>query len=338
MRRLSREAVFGIVCGVLVVATLGYVGFAALRPAGQPAAAAATSVSDPRLRALLLAPHLVFLQPSGADPTQDVVSVAPLQQGTTVRYETDLRCQRAYFAGGHGICVGRDLVGSNFFFDDRFQAGRTFAQPGLTSRARVSADGRYAASTVFVTGHSYSSPGFSTSTVIADVVTGTSVDLERFAVTRDGQRLSSPDFNFWGVTFAADSNRFYATLGTNGHTYLIQGDLAARTAKVLTDGVECPSLSPDGTRIVYKHAVPGAQREWRLHVLDLRTMSDTTLAETRGVDDQAEWLDDARVAYGLQDQGPPATLDVNLWTVPADGTGTPSLFLAHATSPAVVRG
>ena len=338
IRRLPREAVFGIVCGVIVVATLGYVGFAALHPAAQPSAAAATSVADPRLRALLREPHLVFLQPSGADPTQDVVSVAPLQQGTTVRYETDLRCQRAYFAGGHGICVGRDLVGSSFFFNDRFVAGRTFAQPGLTSRARVSADGRYAASTVFVTGHSYNTPGFSTNTVITDVATGAPVDLERFAVFKDGQKISAPDFNFWGVTFAADSNRFYATLGTNGHTYLIQGDVAARTAKVVTDGVECPSLSPDGTRIVYKHAVPGAQREWRLHVLDLRTMSDTTLAETRGVDDQAEWLDDARVAYGLQDQGPPATLDVNLWTVAADGTGTPSLYLSHATSPAVVRG
>jgi hypothetical protein len=337
MRRLPREAVFGIVCGVLAVATLGYVGFAALHPAAQPAPAAATSAGDPRLRALLNEPHLVFLQPSGADPTQDVVSVAPLEQGTTVRYETDLRCQRAYFAGGHGVCVGRDLVGTNFVFDDRFQAGRTFAQPGLTSRARVSADGRYAASTVFVTGHSYNTPGFSTNTVITDVATGASVDLERFTVSRDGQRISSPDFNFWGVTFAADSNRFYATLGTNGHTYLIEGDVAARTAKVLTDGVECPSLSPDGTRIAYKHAVPGAQREWRLHVLDLRTMADATLAETRSVDDQAEWLDNSRITYGLQDQGPPATLDVNLWTVPADGTGTPALFLRHATSPAVVR-
>jgi len=336
MPRLSREVWFGIVVGLLVVVTLGYVGFAALYPSGSPANASTTTASDPRLRALLAEPHLVFLKPSGADPTQDVVSVAPLQQGTTERFETGLHCQRAYFAGGHGVCVGRDLVGSGFFFDDSFTAGRTFSQPGLTSRARVSADGKSASSTVFVTGHSYNSPGFSTSTLITDVATGSSVDLERFTVTKDGQRIQAPDFNFWGVTFAADSNRFYATLGTNGHTYLIEGDVANRTARVLTDGVECPSLSPDGTRIAYKHALPGAQREWRLHVLDLRTMADTALAETRNVDDQAEWLDNSRVTYGLQDQGPPATLDVNLWSVPANGTGTPTLFLAHATSPAVV--
>lgn len=337
LRRLSREAVFGIVCGVLVVVTLAYVGFAALHPAATPSNVAATSVTDPELAALLRQPHLVFLQPSGADPSQDVVSVAPLAQGTTERFATDLRCQRVYFAGGAGICVGRDMIGSNFFFDDRFQAGRTFAQPGLTSRARVSRDGKYASSTVFVTGHSYNTPGFSTNTLITNVATGASVDLERFTVTKDGQRISSPDFNFWGVTFAADSNTFYATLGTNGHTYLIEGDVAARTARVVTDGVECPSLSPDGTRIAYKHAVPGGQREWRIHVLDLRTMTDTALAETRSVDDQVEWLDDSHVAYGLQDEGPPPTLDVNLWTVPADGSGAPSIFLKHASSPAVVR-
>jgi hypothetical protein len=337
MRRLPREAVFGIVCGALVVVTLGYVGYAALHPSPAPPNAAATSVSDPRLRALLQQPHLVFLQPSGADPTQDVVTVAPLQQGTTERFETGLRCQRAYFAGGHGICVGRDMVGSGFFFDDRFSVGRGFAEPGLTSRARVSPDGRFAASTVFVTGHSYSTPGFSTQTLITDVATGATVNLERFTVTKDGQRIQAPDFNFWGVTFAADGNRFYATLGTNGHSYLIEGDRAARTARVLADGVECPSLSPDGTRVAYKRALPGDQRHWRLHVLDLRTLADTTLAEPRSVDDQAEWLDASRIAYGLQDEGPPPTLDVNLWTVPADGTGAPALFLAHAASPAVVR-
>jgi hypothetical protein len=139
------------------------------------------------------------------------------------------------------------------------------------------------------------------------------------------------------VTFARDGNRFYATLGTGGHAYLIEGDRAARTARVLADEVECPSLSPDGTRIAYKRPVPGAQRRWRLHVLDLRTMADTALAETRSVDDQVEWLDASHVAYGLQDEGPPPTLDVNLWAVPADGSGSAALYLAHAASPAVVR-
>ncbi len=320
-----------ILCAVLVAAAVSCAGQGAPQPASRPA------VPDPQLEGLLRQPHLVFLQPSGADPTQDVVSVAPLQQGTTVRVETGLRCARAYFAGGRGICLGRDATGTGFFFDDRFQAGRSFRQPGLVSRARVSHDGRFAASTVFVTGHDYSATGFSTETVITDVASGSEVNLERFTVTRDGQRIQAEDFNFWGVTFAADGSRFYATLGTGGHAYLVEGDRTARTARVVADGVECPSLSPDGTRVAYKRRLPGQQRRWRLHVLDLRTMGDTALAETRSVDDQVEWLDDSRIAYGVQDEGPPPTLDVNLWTVPADGSGAPAMFLAHAASPAVVR-
>jgi hypothetical protein len=336
---VSRRALFAVICAAAVVLGVAYVGYAALRtPARTAAPAAAASNGDLRLRAVLRQPHLVFLTPSGGDPTQNRVTVAPLQQGATARVETGLRCSRAYFAGGHGICLGQNLTGAGFLFDDRFQPGRTFAQPGLPSRTRVSPDGRFAASTVFVTGHSYSTPGFSTQTLITDVASGQSLDLERLTVTKDGQRIQSPDFNFWGVTFAADGNRFYATLGTGGHSYLVEGNRPARTGRVLVDAVECPSLSPDGTRVAYKRPVPGAQRRWRLHVLDLRTMADTALAETRSIDDQVEWLDAAHIAYGLQDEGPPPTLDVNLWTVPTDGTGHPAVYLPHATSPAVVPG
>ena len=43
-------------------------------------------------------------------------------------------------------------------------------------------------------------------------------NLEELAVFRDGARLEAPDFNFWGVTFAADSDRFYATLATGARS------------------------------------------------------------------------------------------------------------------------
>jgi hypothetical protein len=189
---------------------------------------------------------------------------------------------------------------------------------------------------VFVTGHSYASAGFSTQTLVYDTTSGAATDLEGFTITRDGSQIQSPDLNFWGVTFAGGP-RFYATLGTGGHTYLVDGDLQRHTARVLRDGVECPSLSPDGTRIVYKARVAGSgDRRWRLHVLDLGTMSDTALGETRSVDDQSEWLDDRTVLYGLNDEGPPATLDVNLWALPVAG-GAPTLYLRHAASPAVQR-
>ena len=106
---------------------------------------------------------------------------------------------------------------------------------------------------------------------------------------------------------------------------------------VRTDA-ECPSLSPDGTRVAYKKRLgsnkPG---EWRLAVLDLSTGRETLLAETRSVDDQAEWLDDHQVLYGLSRQGAEGTIS-DIWAVPADGTGAPRVLIAQASSPAVVAG
>ena len=63
-------------------------------------------------------------------------------------------------------------------------------------------------------------------------------------------------------------------------------------------------------------------------MLDLATMRETPLAETRSVDDQVEWLDDGHVLYGASQQ---------VWSAPADGSGRPTRFIAQAESPAVLR-
>jgi hypothetical protein len=96
---------------------------------------------------------------------------------------------------------------------------------------------------------------------------------------------------------------------------------------VIRDNVECPSLSPDGTRIGYKKLIDD-EGHWRLHVLDLASGADVALAETRSVDDQLEWRDDHNLLYQFGD---------DVWTVPADGSGAPKLYIKHAGSPAVVR-
>jgi hypothetical protein len=100
---------------------------------------------------------------------------------------------------------------------------------------------------------------------------------------------------------------------------------------VLRDGVECPSLSPDGTRIAFKARVPGSGglggARWRLSVLSLDTLVDHPLAETRSVDDQAEWLDNGTVLYSVES---------DTYAVPADGSGAPRLFAHRADSPAVL--
>jgi hypothetical protein len=55
------------------------------------------------------------------------------------------------------------------------------------------------------------------------------MSLESFSVTVNGHPDDDSDHNIWGVTIAADDNRFYATLSTDGERYLVEGDLTART-------------------------------------------------------------------------------------------------------------
>jgi hypothetical protein len=156
-------------------------------------------------------------------------------------------------------------------------------------------------------------------------------------VTRDGAPFQAVDFNFWGVTFARDGDRFYATLSTGGRTYLVEGRLSKRTARVLASNVECPSLSPDERRIAFKRRVPRFGRMlWRIGVIDVSSGAERVLEpEERNVDDQVEWLDDLSLLYALPDDRIGGRS--NLWKIGADGSSAPQLFLANAESPAVVR-
>ena len=81
---------------------------------------------------------------------------------------------------------------------------------------------------------------------------------------------------------------------TKATTYLVRGDLGLRKLTVLHENVECPSLSPDNRRIAYKRRVGPQPEAWRLYILDLATMTERPIAaETRFIDDQAEWLDNS---------------------------------------------
>ena len=265
--------------------------------------------------------------------TRDRVAVAPLDGGAATL--SALRCERVHFSAGTGLCVAR---GGGFAGAFRAQVfgpdGRVRHElelAGIPSRARVSREGRLGAVTMFVTGHSYAAAGsFSTETTLIELATGTALGtLEQFTVSHNGRVVTAEDMNFWGVTFAPGGDRFYATLATGGETYLVHGSVRDRTMRTLYKNVECPSLSPDGTRIAYKKRVRTRDTPWRLTVLDLATMRETPLAEMRGFDDQAEWLDDDRVLYGMHGE---------VRVVPADGSGAPQKFRSAGDSPAVARG
>jgi hypothetical protein len=271
------------------------------------------------------------------------IAAVPVNAPAGSRQVSEMHCERVDFRAGLGVCLQADrgflTTYDAVVFDANFRETYRVGLAGSPSRVRVSPTGSYAAATVFVTGHSYAIDGFSTQTLILDISAGDVVaDLETdFTVMRDGETWRSVDFNFWGVTFR-DDEHFYATLGTGGHYYLVDGDLSSRTMTVIQDGVECPSLSPDGTRLAFKiRSDTGlGPATWRIGVLDLATMETTVLAETRNVDDQVAWLDNSTVMYGLPNEDSPAEADT--WTVPADGSGDPTLLVPKAWSAVVVGG
>ena len=139
------------------------------------------------------------------------------------------------------------------------------------------------------------------------------------------------------MTFApGQSDTFYATAASSGRIWLVKGSISARTLTAIHDGVECPSLSPDGTRIAYKKNTGGPlAAHWRVAFLDLATGKETVLSEPRSVDDQIEWLDDQTLLYGLARDG--AAGDSDIWQINADPASRPSIYIEHAWSPSVVR-
>jgi WD40 repeat protein len=307
-----------------VVAGGAYVAVAALGPGGEtntdarPQVGAVLARSDVMVRAV---------EPSNQQLNGRVFVV---DHGKVKQLPGDLSCERVYFAAGRGICMGVAPSGVDYtaqVFDSKMRTLNTIPLSGLPSRARVSEDGRYGAMTVFVSGDSYleSSTAFSTRTYLVDMASGKAIDqLEQFSVSKDGKPFDAIDFNFWGITFDPnDSDRFYATLGTGAHHYLLEGSIKGHEMKVLRDGVECPSLSPDGKQVAYKSRL-GHSNRWHLRVLDLATLKDHGLAETDSIDDQAEWLDNNTLVYSD---------GTNVYTVPAGGGGEPGLLVRDATSP-----
>lgn len=339
---MSRRAV-GLLAVVLatalLVATYAWLTRSPMPRRPGPASAPATGTAPGRLDAVPPAPY-VMVRSLLDDDTHGRVGIAPLSRPDGPRFIAPLTCERVFFAAGHGVCLtlgveGMRTVYAAEVFDASFARRGRIPLTGVPSRVRVSPDGRRAGVTVFEEGHSYAEQGYSTRTTLIDTTTASAIgDLESFTVTRNGRPFKAVDFNFWGVTFARDSNRFYATLASGGVKFLIEGDVDQRGARVIGQDVECPSLSPDNARIAYKKAYTDPRGlGWTLHVLDLATRADVPLsAEVRSVDDQVEWLDDGHVLYHQ-----PSSRGADVWVMSIDGRTPPRILVPQAYSPAVVR-
>jgi len=337
-----RLALALVVTGSVAVA-VGYGAWAAYRSrsSGRPTAHGPLATGDAQTgRALPGWSNATLMFRNDVGEYSGQMALVPVEAPEAARAIVPLRCRRLHFAGGRGLCLaegpGVASTYDAYVFGPHFEILHKITLSGTPGWTRVSPDGRYGATTSFtfshsMSGHSHSHGSSSIATVLLDLASGAKLgNLGEFTVLRDGQRFNAMDFSFWCVTFAPDGHGFYATLSTGGETHLVQGDIAGRQMRVLRANVDCPSLSPDGTRLAFKKRVGGGVGEsaWRFHVLVLATMTETPLAETRSIDDQIEWLDDRNVLYQVEQ---------DIWTVPADGSGAPRKFMWRAVSPAVIH-
>ena len=271
-----------------------------------------------------------------------LVASVPLDAPAGPRALTGIACDRVDAVADEFSCLRTERgiapsYSASLYANDG-TAIVTWPLSGVPSRARMSADGTRIATTSFVTGHSYATIGFSTETMIHDDAGDDFGNLEEWTLLFNGTPSAPIDRNFWGVTFIDDTS-FYATAGfaNSGQTYLVRGDVPTRTLTAVAEDVECPSLSPDGTRIAFKRVTAGSGPtvHWTPAIMDLATGEVVTLPESRSIDDQIEWLDDTTILYGMpraHDSG-----DTDVWALGADGSGAPRILIEHAWSPSVVR-
>lgn len=303
--------------------------------------ARATAPSEVRTTNALAAsgePHIVFRNTARGEGYGKVATV-PLDTPAATRALTEQACDRVYATRATLSCLriqrGVPTTFQAVVFDRTGAEVASWPLPGIPNRTRLSPDGTLVSTTSFVTGHSYATIGFSTETVISRIGGESYGNLEDFALWVGGEQVTAVDRNIWGVTFASDDTTFYATAASGGRTWLVQGSLTDRTLTAVADNAECPSLSPDGTRVAYKKnsGTPDAPH-WGIAVLTLTTEEEVVLPEPKNVDDQVEWLNDSTLLYGLPRDG--VVGDSDVWSIDSEGTTPPSLLIEHAWSPSVV--
>ncbi|MPZ93362.1 MAG: TolB-like translocation protein [Propionibacteriales bacterium] len=335
MSRKVRLLILIVVCAVAITVSTVYVLESRSRHAG---AARSVPLLSQTSRATIEDGARIVFEHTGLGSDFGRVAMVSLDHPGGQRAMTDTSCERVTATDSLQLCLSADRgMLTTYAATVTGPDGRAdLPLPGIPNRARLSPDGRYAATTSFVSGDSYAAASFSTRTMITDLETGASTDLEEYELVHQDQPIRPVDRNFWGVTFVPqNTSRFFATVAWRGETWLVEGDIEDRQMKTVRADAECPSISPDGRSLVYKKRAERTPGDWRLVRLDLQYGVETLLAETRSVDDQVEWLDEEHVIYGIPREGDQAAI-TDVYVLPVDGVGEPVLLIEQAWSPTVV--
>lgn len=300
-------------------------------PLAAPLAAAPASAAGPRL--------LVRVSGAGDDAGRlDLVGAASGQLLSSL----PLRCDRVHNGAAVIACL-RIVPGQGMKLDLADRQARvtgtlSFPNVLMASRVRVSPDGAVVALTGFSAGHTYIGTDFSTRTYLVDAVKRRVLaDVSMFKVIEaDGLSLAARRINVWGITFDPKlAGRFLATVGAGGGVFLAAGDIKARTLTLMRADMECPSLSPDGRKVAFKRR-NGAGGWWPA-VYELATGREWVMKDSRSIDDQIEWIDEATIAYELAQAGSGDLAGTDVIVRKADGSGTAAALRKNAGSPSLFR-
>lgn len=283
----------------------------------------------------------------------DVVGLDPVTLRPTSRSATGLNCLRVHTsANGNVMCftnvvpnkVGQFSNPTNYVYAPDLSLASTHVNQstGRPNRARMSADGKFSATTEFATGHSYIGVGgdtFSTLTLLVrNGAPGQGENIQDWSVLHEGREVNSVDLNLWGVSFdPSNSNRFYVTAYFAGRPYLAEGSVSDRRIVVVKEGVECPSFSPDGKRLAFKKRTSATG--WSPAVLELPSLKEKIINVSDSVDDQIEWLDNHTLVYEIVTRPLIGSPTSDLMSLNIDSPHPQQqVWLEQARSPGFVRG
>lgn len=283
-------------------------------------------------------------------PGDDYGRVVVLRADGT-RELLERRCERLHVAAGVGICVSQQESFGFPTFTSRFldatdtglQEVRSYPSP-QPSRARVSPAGTLVSTTAFVSGSSYADVGSDAETLAVVDEVESSINLRglvEFEIVSPDEKYEGVVGQYWGVSFV-DEDNFWVTGFFGDGPEVFEGSMSRG---VLTpSGLigSCPSVSPDGSTLVYKQA-RADDEGFDLVAVDLASGDSWQLGETRSVDDQVEWLDDDTILYALhadlseEGDASVAQPQFDIWLLDVAPGSEPTLFLPAADSPAAIR-